>query len=283
MDRRGYEPASVLRAQTLRLLCAALVLVLGVGCGSLSGGSKSRGLARITESGEIRVGMSGEQPPLNMTAKNGELFGMEVALMRVLAQAMGVRAVFVQRPFGKLLDALDAGEVDIVMSGVTITPERSERFAMVGPYYTSGKALLTKSESLAAVQLPEDLNTPRLEFAALAGSTSESFARRSLPKARLVTAKRLEGGVRRVLDDEVDALIADKETCYFAVLRYPDARLLSSTHTFTLEPMGIAVPQDQPHLASLLQSYLTSLANSGTLRKLREYWFQDPAWVGQLR
>jgi ABC-type amino acid transport substrate-binding protein len=206
-----------------------------------------------------------------------------VALVRVLAQAMGVEAVLVQMPFNELLDALEYGKVDIVMSGMTITPERSVRVAMVGPYYTSGKALLTKSESLAAMQIPEDLNSSRFQFAALKGSTSEAFARRSLPEARLKTPELLEEGIQLVLDDEVDALVADKETGHFAALRYPDAGLHASQSTFTVEPMGIAVPQDQPHLANLLQSYLTSLANAGTLEKVRAFWFKDPSWVKDLR
>jgi polar amino acid transport system substrate-binding protein len=270
---------------SIRLACLALALATGfaAGCGGLRSKPPSRGLTHITDTGELRVGMSGEQPPLNMTARNGELIGMEVALVRVLAQSMGVRAVIVRRPFGQLLDTLDAGEVDIVMSGMAITPERSARVAMVGPYYTSGKALLTRSESLAAVQVPEDLNRTGLEIAALEGSTSEAFVRDSLPHVELVLAPRLEDGVRKVIDGEVDALLADKETCQFAVLRHPDAGLHASVHTFTVEPMGIAVPQDQPHLASLLQSYLTALANSGRLQKLRTYWFEDPSWVKQLR
>lgn len=270
-------------ARLLRLGCAGLALVLAAGCSSTGRKSESRGLAHITETGVLRVGMSGEQPPLNMTTRSGELIGMEVALVRVLAQSMGVRAVLVQRPFGQLLDALDAGEVDIVMSGMAITPERISRVAMVGPYYTSGKALLTRSEALAAVQMPEDLNRPGLRIAALEGSTSESFVRKSLTKVELVPAKRLEGGVRKVLEGEVDALLADKETCQFAVLRHPDAGLHASAQAFTIEPMGIAVPQDQPHLANLLQSYLTALANSGTLQKVRVYWFEDPSWVKELR
>jgi ABC-type amino acid transport substrate-binding protein len=271
------------RRRFLTLALVSLLVVCLVGCGSLGKKPGSRGLSRITETGELRVGMSGEQPPLNMTARNGELFGMEVAFVRVLAQTMGVEAKLVQLPFGKLLDALDDGEVDIVVSGMTITPERGQRVAMVGPYYTSGKALLTKSESLAAIQVPQDLDSKGRTFAALAGSTSEAFVRQSLPQAKLVTAEWLEEGIQKVLDGDVDALVADKETCHFAVLRHPDAGLHTSTQTFTVEPMGIAVPQDQPHLASLLRTYLTVLADQGVLRKLADFWFKDPSWVKELR
>jgi polar amino acid transport system substrate-binding protein len=227
--------------------------------------------------------MSGEQPPLNMTARNGELIGLEVALARVLAQAMGVEAQLVRLPFGQLLEALENGDVDLVMSGMTITPERSNRVTFVGPYYTSGKALLTRSKELAAVEVPEDLDSPERRFAALSGSTSEAFARRSLSRAKLITTARLEEAIQKVRDGQIDALVADRETCTFAVLRYPEAELIASSATFTVEPMGIAVPPDDPRLANMVQTYLNALEDRGVLEKARNFWFKDSSWVKDLR
>ncbi len=131
------------------LLCCALALLF-VGCAARSAAKPSQGLERIVAKGVIRVGTSGEQPPLTMTARNGNLIGLDIALSRVLAQSMGVDAEFVKLPFGRLLPALESGDVDIVMSGMTINPSRSQRVTFVGPYYTSGKALLTRSEEIAA-------------------------------------------------------------------------------------------------------------------------------------
>ena len=99
------------------------LLLLCTSCASAPAAPPRSALDRITETGEIRIGTSGEQPPLTMTARNGELLGLDIALARVLAQSMGVEARFVQLPFGQLLDALLAGQLDLVMSGMTITPQ----------------------------------------------------------------------------------------------------------------------------------------------------------------
>jgi ABC-type amino acid transport substrate-binding protein len=243
----------------------------------------ARGLARIAQTSEMRIGTSGEQPPLTMTARNGELLGLDIALARVLAQSMGVEARFVQLPFGQLLDALEAGNVDLVMSGMTITPARSRRAIFVGPYFTSGKSILTKSEALAAATVPADLDSPELRLAALAGSTSQDFVRKSVPRANLIVTERLEEGIQKVIDGEVDALVADRETCAFAVLRHPDAGLIASSIPFTVEPMGIAVPPDDPRLANLIEKYLTALRDRGVLQQARSFWFEDPSWVKDLR
>jgi polar amino acid transport system substrate-binding protein len=268
-----------------RMSCALLIVSLALtGCASSKKTQEPKGaLARIVERGVIRVGMTGEQPPLTMISRDGEFLGLDVALMRVLAQNMGVEAEFVKLPFNKLLDALDARDVDVVMSGMTITPARVERVAFVGPYFTSGKTLLTRTTELAAIEIAEDLNRPELRFAALAGSTSEDFARRMLPNSKIKTPDFLEEAVEMLLSGKVDALVADRETCSFAALRHPGEGLITSSATFTLEPMGIAVPLDQPHLASLIQSYLTALEERGAIEKAQAFWFKDPSWVDNLR
>lgn len=267
----------------IHLLTGALIL-LTAACSSV--GPKpaaGTGLTRIVEAGELRIGTSGEQPPLTMVSKDGELLGLDVALGRVLARSMGVEAKFVRMPFAKLLDALEDHEIDLVMSGMTITPERARRVAFVGPYYTSGKSLLTRSPELAAVELAVDLDSPALHLVALAGSTSESFVRETQPRAKLVTTPGLGEAITKVIDGEADALVADRETCAYAVLRYPDAGLIDAEASFTVEPMGIAVPLDEPRLANLVQTYLNALSESGTLQKARQFWLKDPSWIGDVR
>jgi len=275
----------MMRSRRLGGLCALALL----GCASSATQPPAqeavpqRGLARIAQTGEMRVGTTGEQPPLTMTARSGELIGLDVALTRVLARSMGVEVRFVRLPFHRLLDALEAGEVDLVVSGMTITPARSLRATFVGPYYTSGKAILTRSPELTRVEGPQDLDRPELRIAALAGSTSEAFTRDSMPRAQLIAAERVEDAIAKVVSGEADLLVADRETCAFAVLRFPEAGLSSPPVTFTIEPMGIAVHPDETRLARMIESYLKSLEERGALQKARDFWFRDPSWVSDLR
>lgn len=263
---------------------AAVLIALVAGCAASRGPGPERGLSRMVSTGEMRVGTSGQQPPFSMTSRGGELVGLDIALARVLAQSMGLRARFVTLPFAGLLDALERGEVDLVMSGMTITPARSQRVTFVGPYHTSGKAILTRSAELASLTRPDPLDSAQLWIAALAGSTSEEFVRDSLPNAKLVSVERLDDAVAKVFDGHVDALLADRETCMIAQLRHADAGLRVSDAVFSVEPYGIAVPPDDPRLASLVQTYLDALASRGVLERASRFWIDDPsAWVGDIR
>ena len=72
-------------------------------------------------------------------------------------------------------EALESGDVDLVISGMTITPERNARVAFAGPYFISGKSVLTKSNKISNVDNATMLNDSKRTYAALAGSTSETF------------------------------------------------------------------------------------------------------------
>jgi polar amino acid transport system substrate-binding protein len=238
-----------------------------------------RGLARVAATGELRVGMSGDQLPMNFKTSGGDWLGFEVAIVEVLARNLGVKAMFVERPFSRLLEALEAGDVDVVMSGMTVTTRRNRRAAFVGPYFVSGKSILTKRETLERMQENPELNRKDLRLAALASSTSEDFVAGSAPKAELTLAESLSEAVDLLLQDRVDAVVADYETCVFAHLAFPDAGLAYLDETLTVEPMGIAVPPEDTLLANLLENYLEALRLNGGLEQIRSFWFESNVWL----
>jgi polar amino acid transport system substrate-binding protein len=239
-------------------------------------------LQSILQRGELRVGLSGNQPPLNMKNKRGEIIGLEVDLLEALAGSMGLEARLVAMPFADLLPALEKGDVDLVMSGVTITPERNARVAFVGPYVISGKSLLTKSKTIANVESTAALDLANRTYAALRGSTSEDFVKTMLPRAKLVATDDYDAAVQMVIDDQVDALVADYPICALSVLRHPTAGLSMLVTPFTVEPLGIALPADDHLFVNLVENYLSTLDGTGLLTQLKAKWFSDGSWVSEL-
>ncbi len=236
-------------------------------------------LKRIVDSDTLRIGVSGTQPPLNFKTKNGDLAGLEIDLAKGLAQTMGVKPVFVQKPFGQLLAALEAGEVDLVMSGMSITPERNLKVPFVGPYFLSGKSILTKSSVLAQAEDADDLDDLNLKIAALSGSTSERFVEAVLPSAELAPAENYEQAVQALIDEKVQAVVADFEACALAVLLNPKANLMTLQKPLTVEPIGIAVAPGDALLVNFLENTLGGLEASGLLEALRMRWLENGDWI----
>ncbi len=188
-----------------------------------------------------------------------------------------------EAPFNELLPALQNGEVDMVMSGMTITPERNLKVAFVGPYFISGKAFLTKIKTVAYAKEAEDANNPNTKIVTLKDSTSQAFAEKYLDKTTLFTTGTYDEAVDMVLQDKVQAMIADYPICVVSVFRYPEAGLLSVVTQLTYEPIGIAIPANDPLLMNWTRNTLNSIEGSGMLDELKLKWFTGGHWLNKLK
>ncbi len=239
-------------------------------------------LDRVVDFKVLKVGMSGNQPPMNTNSRSGQIIGYEVDLARALAGAMGARLEIVTMPFGDLLNAMDEEKIDMVMSGMAITAERSRDYTFVGPYMMSGKSILTKSVMLSRASQPGEFNRSELKLAALEGSTSQIFIETVAPEATLIKVKDYDVAVDMVIADEIDGLVADMPICVLSVLRYPNAGLATLSSPLSVEPFGIAVPAHDAQFAQLVDNYLDTYAKMGLLSKLRQKWFEDKSWIAAL-
>lgn len=239
-------------------------------------------ISRILGRGEIVIGMSGNQPPLNTQDPSGAIVGLEPDIAQMLADAMGVKLRLVAKPFPELLPALERGEIDAAMSGMTITPERNLKYSFVGPYFVSGKSVLATAKSIKKLDETDELNSPDIRLAYLAGSTSEIFVTEVLPRARSVAVQSYDEGVKLILDHAVDALVADFPFCVLTVLKHTNAKLVTLSEPFTYEPLGIALPANDPLLVNLVDNFLVTMEGTGRLFEMKARWFTDGPWLEEM-
>lgn len=239
-------------------------------------------LQRVVDFKVLKVGMSANQPPMNMANREGSLMGFDVDLAKALSVAMKVKLEIKAMPFGELMTALEEDKIDMVISGMSITPERTELVSFIGPYMMSGKSILTKNSVLGKVSATEEFNRKDLKLLALSNSTSASFVRSAAPEASLIEIASYDEGVAMLIDNKADAMVADMPMCVLSVLRYPDAGLTTLERPLTVEPIGIAVSKDDPQFFNLVDNYLRAYEKTGVLAQLRKKWFEDSSWVAAL-
>ncbi len=270
----------------MRKVCMLAVSVLVV----LLAGMKSLAIAegtapvldRIQKKKELVVGTAASMPPLNMTTKDNKIIGMEMDLAQLIAAGMEVKLTVKPMLFSELLPALESGQVDLVLSGMTMTPGRNLKVAFVGPYFASGKSILTKLANVQSVDESEELNIADKTLVALKGSTSQIFVEKVLSKANLVLANDYDEAVVMVRNDKAIAMVADYPICLVSVYRYPDAKLTTLEKPLNYEPIGIALPPNDPLLVNWLQNFLHSIEKTGEMKALMERWFNDASWLSQL-
>lgn len=137
---------------TKRIIAGACAIAVAVGlaaCGSASASSSTSSddvLARIQQSGELNIGVSGAWPPYQFVNDKGELEGIEISITKAIAKDLGVKAVFHKAPWDSLIAGLEANRYDIVVHNLVVTPERAKKFDYSTPYANDpGKVAVLES------------------------------------------------------------------------------------------------------------------------------------------
>ena len=260
-----------------KILSITLIAVFAIAI-SLDGFAQET-LKKVAERGELRVGMTANQPPFTMKAKDGSVIGYEADLANMLAAAMNVKLNIVETPFPELLDALITGKVDVVMSGMTMTFERNMKVAFAGPYLLSGKSILTKSPALSSTDEASDLNEGTLTLVTLKGSTSETYVKSEIPEAELILTDSYDEAIKALEEGKASIMVADYAICAYTALVHPEKGLITIAEPLTIEPIGMALPADDAHFHNLIENYMTALTLLGVLDILEIKWFESGDWV----
>lgn len=261
-----------------KLFCSVLFVSFALVSGSIACAGPI--LDGILKKGELVVGISGDQPPLNATTKEGGIIGLDADLAGAFASSLNVKVRFSRMPFPELLTALQAGKVDMVISGMTMTPERNTSVAFIGPYLISGKGILLKLKTVETLK-KEGVNSEKFKVTTLKGSTSQAVATIAAPKATQVPADSYDEALKMLYEDKVDVLIADYPYCAYIAARYPEKKLAVGDAKMSFEPLGIAVREDALFM-NVLDNFVKLVVGSGDINVLQDKWFKNSAWINQL-
>jgi polar amino acid transport system substrate-binding protein len=66
-------------------------------------------------------------------------------------------------------------------------------------------------------------------------------------------------------------------------MRYPEANLLTLNEPLTVEPIGMALPPDDPLLLNFMENYFNALKMTGIIKELEAYWFESGNWLTQMK
>jgi polar amino acid transport system substrate-binding protein len=232
-------------------------------------------MTRIKESGKLVVGTSGTMPLMSEKLMTGELAGFDIDMAKAMAETMGVELELKVLPFAELIPAIENGKVDMVISNMTMTVERNMRVAFAGPYFVSGKCLVTREQDMAKADEPDDLKEKDASIAVVKGTTSENFVKELLPDARRVPVANVDKGVNMVSKGEVNAFLTDFPICLSVMKRFPDSGFQSVVSLLTYEPIGIALPANDPLLANLAENFIERADQVGLVQGLGLKWFGE--------
>jgi polar amino acid transport system substrate-binding protein len=237
-------------------------------------GEPESALQEIRRRGEVRVGMQEGYVPFQMTGPDGSLLGFDVDTADFAARALKVNVQVVRQSWEELIPSLLAGRVDVIMSGMTVTPERNMEVLFTNPLLETGRMVLVHASNADKFKKSEDLNRPGVFIVSTQEGPGPLKVRKAFPQASYREFRDRSEAIREVLEKRAHALIDEEFSVRAAVAAHPE-KLSSSFTTLTYEPVAWAVRPGDTHWLNWLNNLIRIIQHDGTLHELRTKWFHD--------
>ncbi|MEN8097440.1 MAG: transporter substrate-binding domain-containing protein [Chloroflexota bacterium] len=245
-------------------------LIAGMLLTSLLGScSSDRSLQDIRSRKEIKFGLDPSFPPFEMLTPEGELIGFDIELGQMIAGRIGVDASFHVIGFDGLYDALELGQVDLLLSALVVEPSRMDQAAYGIGYYDAGLALVSGLSS-------DKLEWDRLKNTCVAveyATEAEVLARRLQRRSEGITVvahTTPEQALNTVVSLECDTALID--TVSLRSLSKESGVELRMEEMVTAEPFSIVARRNDQALLTAVNSALVAMREDGALERLATEW-----------
>ncbi len=219
----------------------------------------------------LRVGMSMDYPPL-VYRQDGEVVGIEADNARAVGKMLNLKMKLVELPFSGLLPALQAGEIDVVMSGLSITAERAEKVTFIEPYMNIGQMAITHRDKIAGFAQPWSVYREGVRIGVEPDTTGATFAAEELTEAVIKFYDDPQAAFKGLREDEIDLYVHDAPTSWQLATSSENADLISLYSPLTDEQLAWAVRSGDDALAAELNRALRAMKANGTLRYILNRW-----------
>ncbi len=255
------------RSLAFPLTLVLVAAVLLAGCTS-TGGSPQQAPASGQQKMYI-VGIDAEYPPYSYLDPNGTPTGFDVDSMRWIAEKKGLNVTFQPTAWDGMIPSMDAGRIDMVYSGMTITPERAEKVNFSIPYLKINQTVAVPDSGKKTL---DDFYAGKMVVGAQRGTTGAIWVENNLVGKGLLPADNLKlyDSFPLVAEDlmigRLDAAVYDKPSMVTAIAGKP-AHLIAEIDTN--EQYGVAIPKNNPELLRTINEGLADLMKDPYWQTLR--------------
>jgi len=246
---------------------------------TLSGTASADLLGDIQKRGVMKVGMA-TFVPWAMRDKDGNLIGFEIDVATKVAEDMGVKVEFVPTAWSGIIPALIAKKFDLIIGGMSITPQRNLTVNFTVPYAHSGQQMAASTKLAEGFDSMDDFNSSKVTIACRRGATPCKAAQKLFPKAT----------VRRFDDDAQAFQEVVNGNAHGMISSAPKPRFWSDAHpTKVFLPFGdqnltrgdeaFALRKGDHDALNFFSNWITVNTSNGWIGETHAYWFQDQsAW-----
>ena len=237
-----------------KVIAAVLALIL---CLGLAACSQGKSLESVQKTGKLVVATSPDFPPFEYL-EGDEVVGIEVDILQMIADELGVTLEIQQMDFDSVLPGVQAGKFDVGMSGITITEKRQKNADFTQPYFLASQAIVVMADS--DIKGKADLTGKKI--AVQTGTTAEEYC---MANGYEVLAFQANNDACEALTcGKVDAWVVDNEVALDLSAKTNGATIVLD-EAMTSEPYGFAFAKGSDTLVAAIDALLDKWLADGTI------------------
>lgn len=223
---------------------------------------------KIKERGELRVGLSADYAPMEFEhTVNGktEYAGVDIDLPKKIAKDNNLKLKIVNMSFDSLLGALKTGKIDIIISGMTSTPERKKQVDFSDSYMMTKNIMLVKKDKVSEYKDIKDFNNKKV--GAQKGTEQEKIAQTEIENASITSLSRLPDVILALKSGKVEGAVVEKPVAEAYLKQNPKLGISNVKFNEEEKDTVIAVPKDSPKLLSQINKTIKEVKDKGLIDK----------------
>lgn len=244
------------------IISAILLLTCLAGCGSTG-----VTLDQVKKAGKLTIATSPDFPPFESLGENGAVEGIEIDILNIICDELGVELEINQIDFDSVLPGIQAGKYNVGVSGISVTPKRQKNALFTDPYCLAAQAIVVLKDSPIAAKA--DLTGKKI--AVQTGTTAETFCMENGYTISAFTAN--NDAQSALLSGKVDAWVIDDLTAAEMVKAYNEAngeQLVILSEALTTEPYAFAFSFGSETLVEEINKIIAELLADGTIAAIFE-------------
>jgi ABC-type amino acid transport substrate-binding protein len=210
--------------------------------------------------------------PMSFMSVGNTLIGFEPDLMRAVAKEAGINLQLVNVEWAGLFGGLITKKFDMVISSVTVLPERKERMAFSQPYLKSGLALVVRKNQ-EGIDTFADAKKNNLLIGAQVGTTAYFFLEKD-PAVRHKGYQMYGHAVADLINGKIDAVLGESTgTLFYQNQNKPlFEKIKMIGEIMTNEHYAIVFRKEDTDLRTQINSALQKVLKNGTATRLHKKW-----------
>lgn len=246
-----------------KLILVLLLMLIG---GGIFYGYKMNGSSGKAEMGVLIVGTDATYPPLESIDDQGKFVGFDIDLVNNIASQMNMTAEIKNIPFDDIFNQLEKGTIEMIVSSVTINPERLAKYAFSNPYLNAGQVVVVRSDS--AITGSQGLVGKKVGAQVETTSLTEAA---KLTDPKLVKSYAKYGdAVKELTAKKIDAIIIDLPAGVGLTTENSNLKVVGEP--FTQEFYGMVVLKKNEAMLTKVNEALAGLKRSGEVTTIRNKW-----------